>query len=299
MENTMNNNISARREALLDKERRANSPLRKLCRNKAAMIGLVIVLLMLLMAIFAPLVAPYDPSEMDLINPLAKPGQAGHLLGTDDLGRDILSRIIYGARVSLIVAVGGMFVGGAIGVLLGLLAGYQGGVVDTVIMRIMDGMFAFPFVLLAIILMTVLGDGLHNVILAIGIANIPGYARIVRGQVIIVKSEEYCTAVGALGASGPRLLFCHILPNCVSQIIVFATLNVAGAIISEASLSFLGLGIQPPTPSWGNILRAGKDALITAPHIALFSGLAIFVTVLGFNLFGDGLRDVFDPKMKK
>lgn len=291
--------ITRQREALLNKERMVNSPMRKLMRNKAAMAGLIIVLIMLFLAVFSPFFAPHDPNQMNLANAYAKPGEGGYLLGTDDLGRDIASRIIYGARVSLLVAVGGMFVGGAIGVLLGLLAGFKGGIVDTVIMRLMDGMFSFPFVLLAIILMTVLGDGLHNVILAIGIANVPGYARIVRGEVHVVKKEEYCTAVSALGASGPRLLFLHILPNCISAIIVYATLNVAGAIISEASLSFLGLGIQPPTPSWGNILRAGKDALLTAPHVALFSGLAIFVTVLGFNLFGDGLRDVFDPKMKK
>lgn len=299
MANTANASLLDKREELLNKERAANSPFRKLCRNKAAVFGMIIVLIMLLLAILSPVFATHDPAAMDLIHPFAKPGEVGHILGTDDLGRDILSRIIYGARVSLIVAVGGMIVGGTIGVLLGLLAGYKGGVVDTVIMRLMDGMFAFPFVLLAIILMTVLGDGLHNVILAIGIANVPGYARIVRGEVHIVKNEEYCTAISSLGASGPRLLFSHILPNCISPIIVYATLNVAGAIISEASLSFLGLGIQPPTPSWGNILRAGKDALVTAPHVALFSGLAIFLTVLGFNLFGDGLRDVFDPKMKR
>ena len=299
MDNIGNSSISEKREALLDKERKVNSPMRKLVRNKAAMLGLIIIVVMLVLAIFSPFFATHDPNEMDLIHPYAKPGEYGHLLGTDDLGRDVLSRIIYGARISLIVAVGGMLVGGAIGVLLGLLAGFKGGITDTIIMRIMDGMFSFPFVLLAIILMTVLGDGLHNVILAIGIANVPGYARIVRGEVHVVKKEEYCTAVSALGASGPRLLFLHILPNCMSQIIVYSTLNVAGAIISEASLSFLGLGIQPPTPSWGNILRAGRDAMITAPHVALFSGLTIFLTVLGFNLFGDGLRDIFDPKMKK
>ncbi len=199
----------------------------------------------------------------------------------------------------MIVAVGGMIVGGVTGVLLGLIAGFKGGIIDTIIMRIMDGMFAFPFILLALVLMTVLGDGIGNVILAIGIANVPGFARIVRGQVHIVKNEEYAVAVKSLGASDMRILFKHILPNCISPIIVYATLNVAGSIISEAALSFLGLGVQPPTASWGNILRDGKDTLSTAPHMATFSGLAIIITVLGFNLLGDGIRDVLDPKMKR
>jgi len=261
--------------------------------------GLDIVAAMILMAIFAPILAPADPNMMDLGNSYLKPGSPGHILGTDEFGRDLLSRIIYGSRISIIVAVGGLLVGGTIGILLGLISGFKGGIVDTVIMRLMDGMFAFPFVLLAIVLMTVLGEGLHNVILAIGIANVPGFARIVRGQVHIVKNEEYCNAIRALGASDSRLLFVHILPNIISPIIVYSTLNVAGSIISEAALSFLGLGIQPPTASWGNILRAGKDCLITSPHIATYSGLAILITVLGFNLLGDGIRDVLDPKMKR
>jgi peptide/nickel transport system permease protein len=286
-------------DELLNRERRVNSAFRKLLRNKLAMVGLVIVLMVIFTAIFAPWLSAWSPTDIDILNAYSKPGEGGHLLGLDDLGRDIFSRIVYGARVSIIVSVGGMSLGAALGILLGLAAGYNGGVVDSILMRIMDGMFAFPFVLLAILLMTVLGDGIKNVILAIGIANVPGYARIVRGQVHVVKNEEYCVAVHALGASGLRLLFLHILPNCLSPIIVYATLNVAGAIITEASLSFLGLGIQPPTPSWGNILRAGSSALVTAPHIATFSGLAISLTVLGFNILGDGIRDILDPKMKK
>ncbi|WP_066497378.1 ABC transporter permease [Abyssisolibacter fermentans] len=298
---TVNNDIldMKKQEEMIKKERKANSAWNMFKRNKTAMIGLVIVITMILMALLAQWIAPYAPNKMDLVNTYAKPGVDGHILGTDEYGRDLLSRIIYGSRVSLIVAVGGMMVGGAIGILLGLFSGFKGGIVDTIIMRLMDGMFAFPFVLLAIVLMTVLGDGLKNVILAIGIANVPSYARIVRGQVHIVKKEEYCQAVRAIGASDIRLLFSHILPNSISPIIVFATLNVAGSIISEAALSFLGLGIQPPTASWGTILRAGKDSLITAPHIATYSGIAILVTVLGFNLLGDGIRDVLDPKMKR
>ena len=199
----------------------------------------------------------------------------------------------------MIVAVGATLVGAGIGVLIGLVAGYFGGWLDIVLMRIMDGMFSFPFILLAMILITVLGNGITNVIFAIGIANVPGFARVTRGQVIIVKEEEYCNACRVVGVSDTRLLFLHILPNCVSQIIVYATLRVASAIISEASLSFLGLGIALPTASWGSILRVGRDCLTTAPHVAGVAGVFILVTVIGFNLLGDGIRDVMDPKMKQ
>ena len=285
--------------AMLSKERKANNAWHKLARNKTAIIGLIIVCLMFLLAILAPLIAPYDPNEINPILPFKGIGFPGHLLGTDDLGRDILSRIIYGARVSLIVAVGATLVGACAGVLIGLCAGYCGGIIDAVLMRIMDGMFSFPFILLAMILITVLGNGVLNVIFAIGIASVPGFARVTRGQVLIVKEEEYCNACRVVGVSSLRLLFCHILPNCVSQIIVYATLRVASAIISEASLSFLGLGIALPTASWGSILRVGRDCLTTAPHVAGVPGLFILVTVVGFTLLGDGIRDVLDPKMKQ
>lgn len=286
-------------QELILKERKANNAWNKLKRNKTALAGLIVVVFVLVLAIFAPVIAWNDPNAIDVTMAYLKPGAPGHILGTDEFGRDLLTRIIYGSRISIIVAIGGMVVGGGIGILLGLIAGFKGGIIDTVIMRLMDGMFAFPFILLSLVLMTVLGDGLFNVILAIGIANVPGFARIVRGQVHVVKNEEYAIAVKALGASDLRILFIHILPNCISPIIVYATLNVAGSIISEAALSFLGLGIQPPTASWGNILRDGKKTLMTAPHIATFSGLAIIITVLSFNLLGDGIRDVLDPKMKR
>ena len=268
---------------LIKKERRANNVWNKLRRNKTAMIGLTIVVVMIVLALFAPLIATHDPNAIKPSETYLGLGENGHIFGTDEFGRDLFSRVVYGARISLIAAIGGTFVGA----------------VDAVIMRLMDGMLAFPFVLLAIILMTILGSGLQNVILAIGIGNVPSFSRVVRGQVHIVKNEEYCNAGRVIGVSNLRMLFCHILPNTVSPIIVYATLNVAGAIISEATLSFLGLGISQPTASWGNILRAGKDCLNTAPHIATISGIFILVTVLGFNLFGDGVRDVLDPKMKK
>ena len=284
---------------LVKRERRANNVWNKLRRNKTAMIGLVIVVFMMAMAILAPMIATHDPNAIKPSETYLGFGEKGHIFGTDEFGRDLFSRIVYGARISLIAAIGGTFVGGIIGILLGLIAGYAGGIVDAVIMRFMDGLLAFPFVLLAIILMTILGSGLQNVILAIGIGNVPTFARVVRGQVHIVKNEEYCNAGRVIGISNARMLFCHILPNTISPIIVYATLNVAGAIISEATLSFLGLGISQPTASWGNILRAGRDCLNTAPHIATISGVFILVTVLGFNLLGDGVRDVLEPKMKR
>lgn len=275
-----------------------NSLFRKLIRNKLAAVGLVIILIMILTAVFAPLIATHPPNEMDVTNALVQPGTDGHLLGTDNYGRDLFSRIVYGARISLIVGILAVGLGAVVGTLLGLFAGYYGGKLDSIIMRTMDGLFAFPFILLAIALMTVLGQGLMNVIIAIGIANVPGFARIVRGQVLSVKEEEFIEVTSSLGANDGRILFQHILPNCMAPIIVYGTMNVAGAIISEAALSFLGLGVQPPTASWGSILKDGKDFLVLSPHMATLSGLAILLSVLGFNLFGDGLRDALDPKMK-
>ena len=284
---------------MIIRERKANSIWRKLVRNKSAVVGLIIVAVVVFLAMFGPLLCNHDPYEMDFANMYAKPGTDGLLLGGDEFGRDLFTRIVYGARVSVFVSIGGMSIGAICGVILGLVSGFMGGKIDSIIMRVMDGMFAFPFILLALLLLTALGEGMQNIILAIGIANIPGYARIIRGQVLIVKNEEYIKAVDALGASKIRIIFKHILPNVVSEVIVYATLNVAGAILTESSLSFLGLGIVPPTASWGGILKAGQDCLSTAPHIATFSGLAILLTVLGFNLLGDGIRDVLDPKMKK
>jgi peptide/nickel transport system permease protein len=263
-----------------------------------AAIGLVITVLMTLIAIFAPLIAPFQPNEMDVTNSLAAPFGHGHLLGTDNYGRDLFSRLVYGARISLLVGISAVVFGAFFGTLLGLFSGYFGGWLDAVIMRTMDGLFAFPFILLAITLMTVLGQGLVNVIVAIGIANVPGFARIVRGQVLSVKEEEYIEVTKSLGATHNWILFKHVLPNCLAPLIVYGTMSVAGAIISEAALSFLGLGVQPPTASWGSILKDGKDFLVLSPHMATFSGLSILLTVLGINLFGDGLRDALDPKMK-
>ena len=289
----------SKQQELLLRERKANSAWKKLRRNKSAMLGLVLIVFVLLVSIFGPFLMSRDPAAMDFLQINAKPGTNGFLLGSDSLGRDVLTRLVYGGRISLLVAVGGMAVGAVIGILIGLVSGYSGGGVDAVLMRIMDGMSAFPFVLLALMLMTVLGAGMGNVILAIGIASVPGYARMTRGQVLMVNNEDYIKAVKALGASHSRVLFSHLLPNVVSSLIVYATLNVAGAILTEASLSFLGMGITPPQVSWGSILKDGQECLQSAGHVAIFSGLAILITVLGFNLLGDGIRDVLDPKMKK
>lgn len=286
-------------EDLLRRERKANSAWSKLRRNKTAMVGLAIVVVMVFLAVFAPVLTTFDYAKIDPVNHYLEPGVDGHILGTDKLGRDLFTRLLYGARVSLTVAFGGTVVAGLIGALLGLLAGFFGGWVDSLIMRCMDGMLSFPFILLAIILMTVLGSGMFNVILAIGIGNVPNFARVLRGEVMIVKNAEYCNAARVIGVSNARMLFTHILPNAVSPLIVYATLGIAGAIISEAALSFLGLGISEPTPSWGQILYSGKDVMGNHPIISTVSGLFILVTVLGFNLLGDGIRDVLDPKMKK
>ena len=256
---------------MLERERKANNAWHKLARNKMALVGLAIVVVMVILAIFAPLLAPCDPNATDTGNMFAAPGVGGHLFGTDAYGRDLLSRVIYGARISIFIAIGGTILGAIVGILLGLIAGFFG----------------------------ILGQGTVNVIIAIGVANVPNFARVVRGQVHVVKNEEYCNAERVIGASPARILFKHIFANAMSPVIVYFTLNIASAIISEAALSFLGLGIQPPTASWGSILSEGKSCLQGAPHIATISGMFILVTVLGFNLFGDGIRDVLDPKQKR
>ena len=241
---------------------------------------------------------PYDPTAM-MTGPKLDAPSLQHWLGTDNFGRDIFSRVMKGAGTTAGIALSTVAIGAVAGTAVGALTGYFGGIVDTIIMRIMDGMLAFPYILLAIILMTVLGSGIFNVILAIGIGNVPSFARVVRGEVHIIKNEEYCNAARVIGVSNARMLFTHILPNTISPLIVYATLGIAGAIISEAALSFLGLGISEPTASWGSILQTGKNWLQTSPFIATYSGIFILITVLGFNLLGDGIRDVLDPKMKK
>ncbi len=270
--------------------------LKKIASNKMALFGASIVLFMSFIALFSKQLMPFNPNEIDPVNSLLKPFSGEHLLGTDAYGRDLLSRLISGASVSLVVGLGAVSFGGTIGMLLGLVAGYFRGKVDSIIMRIMDALSAFPFILLAISLMMVLGTGLRNAIFAIGIANIPGFARITRGQVLATKEEEYIEVSRSLGASDFRIIFMHILPNCLTPIIAYATMCIASGIISEAALSYLGLGIEPPQASWGNILQEGKDFIRIAPHLSIIPGVTIVLSVLGINLFGDALRDASDPR---
>jgi peptide/nickel transport system permease protein len=259
--------------------------------------GLVVVLVLLFVAIFAPLVAPQDPAKQHLIEKRAKPF-GKYLLGADQFGRDILSRLIFGARVSLTVSILSVLIGLAGGVVIGTLSGYIGGLVDTLLMRLMDLLLSFPYLLLAIVLVAALGAGTFNTTLAIGIWALPTFARMVRASVLSIISREYITAAHAIGVSHLRIMFTHIIPNFISPIIVYATLFMANAIMLEAALSFLGLGVQPPTPSWGEMISSGRNFLMVAPHVATIPGLAIMLAVLGFNLMGDGLRDALDPKMK-
>ncbi len=270
---------------------------RTLFGSRTAAIGAVLTAMLVLTAVFAPWIAPYRQDEIHPIDSLLPPS-AKYLLGTDDLGRDILSRIIFGARVSLMV--GAIAIGIAIvaGVSLGLTAGYVGGKIDSVIMRVMDALLAFPAILLAIALMAVLGPSLENAMIAIGVISIPAFARITRASVLSLREKEFIEASRALGAGDLYLNAVVILPNCLSPIIVQASLGIGNAILVEAALSFLGLGVQPPNPSWGSMLAFGRNLLGQAPWYATFSGLAIFLTVLALNFVGDGLREALDPRLR-
>lgn len=247
--------------------------------------------MVMITAALAPWLAPADPTAQELTMRLMAPGEGGYLLGTDALGRDILSRIIHGARVSLYVGVVTVSVSLVIGTLVGAVAGYKGGWVDEGTMRVVDVFLAFPGILLAIALTAVLGPSLHNVILALCIMGWVGYARLVRGQVLLARELTYVEAARSMGCSAPRIMFRHILPNVFAPVLVEATFAMAGAIVAEAGLSFLGLGTQPPTPSWGAMLAEGRQFILLAPHLTIWPGAAILLTVLGINLLGDALRD--------
>jgi peptide/nickel transport system permease protein len=259
-------------------------------------VGLAVVLVAVLAASVGPILTPYYPSSQELSRRLEGPSFA-HPFGLDELGRDILSRILSGARISLLVGLAVVSVSSVIGMLLGSIAGYLGGLVDDLISRVVDVLMAFPGILLAIALVAVLGPSLTNVVLALSIIGWVGYARLVRGQALRAREFDFVQAARALGAGLPRVVVRHILPTALPAVVVQATLGMAGAIIAEASLSFLGLGVQPPTPSWGTMLDAGRSHLFDAPHLTIFPGLAIATLVLGFNFLGDGLRDRVDPKL--
>lgn len=270
---------------------------RRLKQRKSALVALFVIVALILIALFAPLIAPYDPTKQSW-SAVRKAPSLAHWFGTDEVGRDILSRIIYGTRASLSAGVISVGIAISIGVPLGLLAGYLGGKVDAVLGRITDAMLAVPFLILAIALAAFLGPSLGNAMIAIGVTATPLFIRLTRGQTLSVVKEDYVEAARAVGNPGWRIALRHILPNVMPALLVQATLTIATAIIAEASLSFLGLGQQPPAPSWGSMLNAAQRFLTNAPWMAVWPGLAIFVTVLSFNLFGDGLRDALDPRTK-
>jgi ABC-type dipeptide/oligopeptide/nickel transport system permease subunit len=302
--------------AISQPRRRVDNPwrqaLRRFSRQRSAIAGLLIIGTMVLVAIFAPLIAPYDPEQVLLgveeVSKRAPPcihllgcneTQSQHLMGVDGNFRDQFSRIVYGTRVSLFVGFITVAVAMLAGVLLGAVAGYVGGWVEDLIMRILDVQLAFPFLLLAIAIVSVLGPGLMNAMLGIAIVTIPQYARVIRASILATKEEEYAAAARAIGSSHPRILFRHILPNAISPLIVQGTLGIGIAILDVAALSFLGLGAQPPTPEWGSMLSSERNQVFSAPHLVFFPGIAIMLAVLGFNLLGDGLRDALDPRLKQ
>jgi peptide/nickel transport system permease protein/dipeptide transport system permease protein len=289
-------NAADSRHPLLDQ-------LEQLWRNKTAVAGLVIVIAFVLTAICAPLLSPHDPIATSLYDQLKPPvwhagGTWKNILGTDDLGRDILSRLIYGARVSLLVAVTSVGLAFVLGTLLGAIAGYYRGFRDGVIMRVMDIILAFPYILLAIVVVAYLGPSLRNAMIAIGITYVPRFARIVRGSVLEECGKDYVTAARAVGARDWRIILIAILPNCLGPLIVQTTLSFASAILDAAALSFLGLGAQPPTPEWGAMIAQGRAMILRASWVMTFPGIATLLGVLGFNLFGDGLRDALDPRLR-
>lgn len=299
-----------------EKDYRSNSlfwvTLRSIVRQRSAIIGGAILIILVLVAIFAPLIAPYDPEEVLIgkedIRKRADPcihllgcpeEEPQHILGVDGNVRDVFSRIIFGTRVSLFIGFSTVGFAIIVGTLLGAIGGYVGGWLDNAIMRVMDVLLAFPSLLLAIAIVTVLGRGLQNALLAIAIVSIPRYARVIRGSVLSIKEQEFVSASRALGGGHLHILLRRILPNAIPPLIVQGTLGIASAILEAAALSFLGLGAQPPTPEWGTMLGSERNQVFTAPHLVFYPGLAIMITVLAFNLLGDGLRDAIDPRLKE
>jgi len=270
---------------------------RRLVRSPNLVVGAAMLALVVGPAIFAPQIAPHSPIDQAFTDQLLPPSPP-HLFGTDEFGRDVFSRVLYGARVALVIGVLADGIAAGLGVVLGVLSGYLGGRVDAVVMRSVDVVLAFPYLLLAMVVVTILGPSLINAMIAIGIVYTPQFARLVRAAVLAIKEQEFVEAAGAIGAGVARVLGRHILPNILSPIIVMATLTVGFTIVETAGLSFLGLGASPPTPEWGSMLATGRSFMLTAPWIATFPGLAILVTVVGFNLMGDGLRDLLDPRLR-
>ena len=286
-------NPASRRQARLGQAWLAWQRIR---RNRLAMAGLVIVGILLLVAIFAPWIAPHDPLTQDLSRRLLPPGTPGNILGTDDFGRDILSRIIHGARITLYIIALVAVTAPVLGLLIGTVAGYFGGWIDAVLMRLTDIFLAFPRLILALALVAVLGPGIENAVLAIALTAWPPYARVARAETLTVRSSDYIAAIRLQGASAPRIIAGHVVPMCLPSVIIRVTLDMAGVILTAAGLGFLGLGVQPPLPEWGAMISAGRKYLFEQWWVATMPGLAIFIVSLGFNLLGDGLRDVLDPR---
>lgn len=270
---------------------------KRLCKNKSALVGLGIMIILVLVAVFAPLIAPYSYSKLDPIHANLSPC-AEHWFGTDEYGRDIFSRIVWGARYSLGLGLGAVAINTVIGTTLGAIAGYFGGWVDNIVLRAMDILQTIPGTLLAIILSSTLGPGYFNTILAMAIGGIAGPCRLIRGNILKIRSEEYIEASIAINASNARIIATHILPNSLAPLIVNTAMGIGGTIMGAAGLSYIGLGVQPPTPEWGAMLSAGKNYIRYYPHMVLFPGLAIAITILAINMFGDGLRDAMDPRLK-
>jgi peptide/nickel transport system permease protein len=266
-------------------------------KNRTALVGGVVAVVIVLVAVFAPVLAPHDPLVQDSYARL-QGSSAAHWLGTDDFGRDVLSRIIWGSRVSLIIGVSSVTFGLFFGTILGMLAGYYRGLVETSIMRLIDVLMCFPDLILAVAVTAVLGANLVNLILTIGIVMTPRFARLAHGALLSIKERDYVTAAQAIGANVPRILRKHILPNIFGELLVAGTLWVGEAIRLEANLAFIGLGVQPPTPTWGNMTREGVDVLINAPWLSVYAGLSILITILSFNMLGDGVRDMIDPRLR-
>jgi peptide/nickel transport system permease protein len=277
--------------------RRKTDLWQRLTHNRSALIGGCVLLLIVVIAIVAPLVSPYDPIKTNQRLSLAPPS-LDHFMGTDRFGRDIFSRVMWAGQTSLPIGIVSVVIGVLVGVSVGLLAGYYGGWIDAISMRVVDLLLAFPGILLALFIIAILGGSLTNLMVAVGISSIPQYVRITRGTVLSVKEREFVLAARVIGCRGPAVILRHILPNVLAPVIVLATLGMAAAIITGSALSFLGLGIKPPTPEWGNMLAEGREFLQRAPWVAFFPGAAIMLTVLSINLFGDGLRDVLDPRLR-
>ena len=284
-------------EVVYKKRRQLPEAWRRFRKNRRAVFGGILVLLLLAAGIFAPVLTKYDPYTQDLINKCLGPSWE-HLCGTDNYGRDIFTRILYGARISLIVGWVSVITSCLLGGTLGAVAGYYGGRVDNVILRIMDIFLAIPTILLNISIVAALGGGLVNMLIAMGISSTPTYCRTLRAEILKVRNQEFVEAARAAGASDLNIIVKHIIPNCLAPMIVRVTMSIGSAILSCASLSFIGLGISPPTAEWGSMLASGREVIRTAPHICTFPGLAIMLTVFSLNLMGDGIRDAFDPKMK-